>query len=132
MSKYKIIMVDDDHTVLGIGEMMLEQEGYQIYTFERGQDALALLEKDPNFNLVILDLMMPAMSGLDVLEAIKANKNTKDIPILIQTGMNAPAEIKTAYKLGALSCISKPYSKDKFLAKVLECVKKSCKAPNKH
>ncbi len=130
MPKYKIIMVDDDKMVLDVGKIMLSQIDCQTYTFERGQDALELLEEDPHFDLVILDIMMPAMPGLDVLRAIKANNKTKSIPVLIQTGMNAPAEIKIAYSLGAVSCISKPYTKAKFHAKIMSCIAKDCKVAN--
>jgi len=120
-------MIDDNKAVLSVGEIMLSQIECKTYMFENGHHALTLLEKDQDFDLIILDLMMPAMPGLDVLRAIKANEKTKNIPVLIQTGMNAPAEIKTAYSLGAVSCITKPYSKDKFLAKILVCIKNSNK-----
>lgn len=105
----KILFIDDDPVVLMVGEIMLKKLGYQIITAEKGQEGMDLITQE--IDLVLLDLMLPDLYGLDVLEHIKANKKTRHIPIVIQTGINDKKEIDKAYKFGAANVLLKPYSK---------------------
>lgn len=106
----KILFIDDDPTVLMVGEIMLKNLGYEVITAERGKEGIDLITKD--IDLVLLDLMLPDLYGLDVLEYIKDNEELRNIPIVIQTGINDKKEIDKAFKFGAADVLLKPYNKE--------------------
>ena len=113
MSK-KILFVDDDEMTLQVGKFMLEALGYNVVTAESGKAALDILKKY-KAHLIFLDVMMPDINGIDVLQALKADKKLKSIPVVLQTGVGNQNEINEMMKLGATSIIRKPYNKDKLL-----------------
>ena len=69
--------------------------------------------KHPKFDLILLDLMMPDIYGAEVLKEIRANGNTRDIPVIVQSCIADDNEITKIYKIGANHFIAKPYGKDK-------------------
>lgn len=105
-----ILFIDDDPTVLMVGEIMLKSLGYNVKTASEGNGGIELINK--NIDLILLDLMLPDLYGLDVLKYIKKNKELKHIPVIIQTGINDEGEIDKAYKFGANAVLTKPYNKD--------------------
>lgn len=114
----RVLFIDDEMITLQTGQLMLENLGYKVVIAEGGLRGLELL-KENNFDLILLDLMMPDMHGLDVLKKIRANKHLKNIPVLLQTGLKNDDDITEAYKLGILGVIPKPYNK-KILKDILE------------
>ena len=107
--KRKILFIDDNPTVLLIGEIMLKDLGYDVITANGGVDGIELLTN--NIDLILLDLMIGDIHGLDVLKYIKEKEEFKNIPIIIQTGINDSNEINDAYELGAAYVLLKPYNK---------------------
>lgn len=107
--KKKILFIDDDPTILLISEIMLEALGYDVITADGGVSGIELL-KTNIIDLVLLDLMIPDIYGLDVLKYIKEKEEFKNIPVIIQTGIKDSDEINKAYKLGAAYVLLKPYN----------------------
>jgi len=107
----KILFIDDDPTVLLISEIMLKDLGYDVITADGGVIGIELL-KTNNIDLILLDLMIPDIYGLDVLKYIKGTEEFKNIPVIMQTGITDGNEINTAYKLGAAYVLLKPYNKE--------------------
>ncbi len=107
--KKKILFIDDDPTILLISEIMLEDLGYDVITADGGVSGIELLKTNV-IDLVLLDLMIPDIYGLDVLKYIKEKEEFKNIPVIIQTGIKDNDEINTAYKLGAAYVLLKPYN----------------------
>ena len=107
--KKKILFIDDDPTILLISEIMLEALGYDVITADGGVSGIELL-KTNSIDLVLLDLMIPDIYGLDVLKYIKEREEFKNIPVIIQTGIKDSDEINKAYKLGASYILLKPYN----------------------
>ncbi len=107
--KKKILFIDDDPTILLISKIMLEDLGYDIITADGGVSGIELLNTNV-IDLVLLDLMIPDIYGLDVLKYIKEKEGFKNIPVIIQTGIKDGDEINKAYKLGAAYVLLKPYS----------------------
>ena len=107
--KKKILFIDDDPTILLISEMMLKDLGYDVITADGGVSGIELL-KTNIIDLVLLDLMIPDIYGLDVLKYIKEKEEFKNIPVIIQTGIKDSDEINKAYKLGAAYVLLKPYN----------------------
>jgi CheY-like chemotaxis protein len=107
--KKKILFIDDDPTILLISEMMLKDLGYDVITADGGVSGIELL-KTNDIDLILLDLMMADIYGLDVLKYIKEKEEFKNIPVVIQSGIkNNKTDI--AYKLGAAYVLLKPYNK---------------------
>jgi len=77
-----ILLVEDDETTRFIIKKLLEKNLYQITVAIDGEDAMAKLEKDTNFNLILTDIMMPKMNGIKLLEAVKAHPILKSIPVI--------------------------------------------------
>ena len=109
--KKKILFIDDDPTILLISEIMLEDLGYNVITANGGVRGIELL-KTNIIDLVLLDLMLPDIYGIDLLQYIKTEEEFKNIPVIIQTGIKDTAEMNRAYKLGAAYILLKPYNKN--------------------
>ena len=107
--KKKILFIDDDPTILLISEMMLKDLGYDVITADGGVSGIELL-KTNDIDLILLDLMMANIYGLDVLKYIKEKEEFKNIPVVIQSGIKDSDEINKAYKLGASYVLLKPYN----------------------
>ena len=107
--KKKILFIDDDPTILLISEMMLKDLGYDVITADGGGSGIELL-KTNDIDLILLDLMMANIYGLDVLKYIKEKEEFKNIPVVIQSGIKDSDEINKAYKLGASYVLLKPYN----------------------
>jgi CheY-like chemotaxis protein len=109
-----ILVVDDELPVRAVVMAILEDTQYDVIGAANGRDAVACLRKDPScFQLVLLDLMMPYMSGWDVLHAMQAQPTLASIPVVIMTaGANVRQQ---ALDLGAAGYLSKPLDIDKLL-----------------
>lgn len=118
--KPKILVVDDELSMCEFLEIFLVKEGYEVTTAQSGQAACDLLERE-RFDLVITDLKMPQVSGLDVLRTAK--KIDSQMPVLIITAFAAHDSAVEAMKLGALDYIVKPFKIDEvrhFVGQALE------------
>ena len=103
-----ILVVDDDPGIRVVMRAVLEHESYEIHEAEDGETALRLVAEQPP-DLIILDLMMPGIGGLEVLRTLKADEQTWLIPIVVLTAMGAPAR-KDAETAGADGFFEKPFS----------------------
>ena len=118
MSEEKTILaVDDESDVLLIIKTALMSEGYRVVTATNGPDALASAEDD-NPDLVILDMMMPEMSGFEVLKAMRDKPSTRAIPVIMLTGVAHKEKIREALDLGIDYYIVKPFEFHDLIAKV--------------
>jgi CheY-like chemotaxis protein len=113
-----ILIVDDNKDVLKVLKEMLEAGGHAVETANSGEDALALARDLPQ--LIILDVKMPGMSGYEVMDRLKAGKETKGIPILILTAWDHIGSKEEALEKGASGYIGKPIQLKDLLAKVEE------------
>ena len=106
MSK-KILVVDDNVDSIMILRSILESQGYAVRTAQSGVDALALLSHEIP-DLVLLDVMMPQMSGIEVLERIKTTHNSSKVPVIMVTAKIQDEDVMTGYQHGADYYITKP------------------------
>ena len=100
VNKKRILIVEDDSFVMDIYQTKLSQSGYDVVGAENGLEALKQMEKG-NFDLVLLDIIMPYMDGLEVLKKIKADKKNKDLPIILLTNLSQKEEVDKGLGLGA-------------------------------
>lgn len=116
-SEYKILIVDDVMSNVLLLKVLLTNEKFAIATASNGRQALEQVEKE-NPDLVLLDVMMPDMSGFEVARHLKSNPNTADIPIIFLTALNSTADIVKGFQVGANDFISKPFNKEELIIRV--------------
>jgi two-component system alkaline phosphatase synthesis response regulator PhoP len=106
--KHKVLVVDDDPQVYKIVSRLLDTEKYEVESASDGLEALKKI-RESRPELLILDLMMPGMSGLEVCEKIKGSPSTQDIMILILSAKDAQLDRRRSFEMGADDYISKPF-----------------------
>jgi DNA-binding response OmpR family regulator len=116
-TKKRILAVDDEADVLLIVKMGLMSEGYEVDTATNGFDALSKA-KDSLPDLIVLDMMMPEMTGFDVLQKLRQDKATQAIPVIMLTGVADRSRIQQALDAGINFYIVKPFNLHDLVAKV--------------
>ncbi len=114
---FNILIVDDEPINIQLLGSVLKEFNYEIQFATSGEEALEWVNSDP-FDLILLDLMMPAMDGYEVCERIKKNKATNAIPILFLSASVSPEKINKGFETGAADFINKPFNRVELLAKV--------------
>lgn len=104
-----VLVVDDDPRLLQIIEMYLRLEGYDVTTAENGEEALVRLTQQP-VALVILDIMMPGMDGVEACRQIRADPATHAIPVVMCSALSADEDVRRARDAGASHMICKPFN----------------------
>ena len=117
----RVMIVDDDALVREIIKAKLISKGVEVIEATNGQEALNKAQQERP-QLIVLDIMMPGMSGFDVCERLKANPQTVNVPILFLTSRGDQADRERAMRLGALDFFMKPFSPQKLSEKVLEII----------
>lgn len=116
-SEYKILIVDDVVSNVLLLKVLLTNEKYQVLTASDGTQAIEAVEKH-NPDLILLDVMMPGLSGFEVAEKLKANPDTVEIPIIFLTALNSPSDIVKGFQVGGNDFVSKPFNKDELTIRV--------------
>ena len=117
MIKKIILAIDDEKDILKLVQYNLEREGYQVLCAKSGEEGLETARtKKPD--LILLDLMLPGMDGLEVCKLLRANKDTKNIPILMLTAKSSELDQILGLELGATDYITKPFSVKMLSARV--------------
>lgn len=109
MNKAKIFVVDDEKDIIELVSYNLKQEGFQVVSATNGEKALEMIPKEEP-QLIILDLMLPGIDGLDVCRELRRNNQTSSIPIIMLTAKGEEADIVIGLELGADDYITKPFS----------------------
>jgi len=110
MQKNKILLVEDSETILNIYKTKLLTEKYDVVTARNGMEAIKAVS-DHQFDLILLDLMMPVVDGFKVLQVVKSNPKTAKVPIIVFSAKGQPEEIEKAMKLGAEDYLIKSVTK---------------------
>jgi len=116
--RHTLLVVDDSVVIRKMVEIALENENYEIVSVANGKDALKYLDENTP-SLVILDIMLPDVNGLDILKAIKASK---DIPVVMLSAKDTPRETTKAKELGADDFIPKPFKDEELVSKIRELI----------
>ncbi len=113
----KILVVDDTPENVGLLGQMLEAEGYEISTAPNGEIGLEIA-RSFNPDLILLDIMMPVLDGFDTCQALKKNRDTRDIPVIFISALNDVQDIIKGFGIGGLDYIVKPFRREEVLARV--------------
>lgn len=105
----KVLVIEDEKALADVLGYNLRREGYEVTLAHDGQEGLKAAQSKPH-DLVILDLMLPTISGLDVLRELRSNDKTRDIPIIILTAKSEETDQLVGFSLGADDYVTKPFS----------------------
>jgi CheY-like chemotaxis protein len=104
----RVLVVDDEPDVLLLCRLNLQQRGHELLEAADGSTALELA-RDRHPDVIVLDLMLPGISGYDVLEALQRDAGTTDIPVLVLTAKSLRADRERSHGLGASAFLTKPF-----------------------
>lgn len=113
----KILIVDDIPKNIQMAMNILKDEGYKMFYSKSGEMALKLVTEH-DFDLILLDIMMPDMNGFEVCKKIKDNEKTKRIPIIFLSGKDSSQDIEQAYECGGIDYVVKPFITIELVTKV--------------
>lgn len=117
MAKGTILVVEDDRSLADVLSYNLRQEGYEVHLAHDGQDAIAQVQiKQPD--LVVLDLMLPVIDGLEVCRQIRAHPSTRDVLVIMLTAKEEESDELIGFTLGANDYVTKPFSVKVLLQRV--------------
>lgn len=115
----KILIIEDDSLMVRMYKKIFEFEKYEVETATDGEEGLKKARSSKP-TLILLDIMMPKMNGIQVLEKLKANPETKGIPVVILTNLSGQVDAETALKMGAVKYIIKSEHKPEEVTKMIK------------
>jgi DNA-binding response OmpR family regulator len=120
MGKKKILIVEDESTLQKALTEFLEEEGFEVFSALDGEIGVALAKKEKP-DLVLLDIILPKKDGYEVLEDLKGNEETKNIPVILLTNLESPEDIDRAFEKGASTYLVKSnYKLEEVVGKIKE------------
>ena len=128
MAKEKILVVDDEEDIIELVRFNLSKDGYRIDSSLTGEDALKKVRSD-TFDLIILDLMLPGIDGLEVTRKLRDNPKTRSVPIVMLTAKGEEPDIVAGLELGADDYITKPFSPRILIARVRAVLRRKTTEP---
>jgi two-component system phosphate regulon response regulator PhoB len=128
MAKEKILVVEDEEDILELLRYNLTKEGYRVTGVRTGENALKAVRSDPP-DLVLLDLMLPGVDGLEVCKTLKSDPNTHHVPIVMVTAKGEEADIVTGLELGADDYVTKPFSPRVLVARARTVLRRGRREP---
>ena len=117
MSRQSVLVVEDEEDIMEVIRFNLEKEGYEVHQALSGEKALQVIENNLP-SLILLDLMLPGINGLDLCRIFKQNDRTKAIPVIMLTAKSEDADIVAGLEMGAEDYITKPFSPRVLVARV--------------
>lgn len=121
--KKRVLIVEDDRFLREIAGQKLEAEDFVVSSATSGKETFEFLEKGPNPSIIVLDLILPGMSGFEILEKLKGNVDWRGIPVLILSNLGQEEDIEKAKKLGAVDYLVKAhFSFAEIIKKIREIV----------
>ncbi|RZB29981.1 MAG: two-component system, OmpR family, phosphate regulon response regulator PhoB [Desulfobacteraceae bacterium Eth-SRB1] len=124
MADNKILVIDDEEDILELVRYNLAREGYRVVCAASGEQSLNKAGSEP-FDLIVLDLMLPGIDGLEVAKRLKNKPETRHIPIIMLTAKGEEADIVTGLELGADDYVTKPFSPRILIARVKAVIRRN-------
>ena len=122
MHRERVLIIDDEEYILNLSKDILSKDNFAVKTAMAGIDGLKLFEREP-FDLILTDVKMPVMDGLDVIRQIRANN--KEIPVIVITGHGTLDVAIKSLRLGAQGFILKPFTPAELRASVADALEKT-------
>jgi two-component system response regulator MtrA len=106
----RILVADDDPAILRLIETILEKENYSVVSVRDGREAYKILQNDPDFTAAILDVVMPHISGPELVRYMKTEKKLSSIPVMMMTAEQDPKLSSDSFAAGAVVFLPKPFT----------------------
>lgn len=116
-AKHTILVVEDHPATRRLLQTILEIE-FNVIITGNGEEALPLIKENPSIDLILLDVIMPGLNGYEVCESIKANQQTRDIPVIFLTALTEDHDEERGFAVGVTDYIVKPISRLRLLARI--------------
>jgi two-component system, OmpR family, alkaline phosphatase synthesis response regulator PhoP len=117
---HKVLIIDDEYDIRAVAELALKAvSGWQVLTAASGQAGLTLAEQE-NPDVILLDVMMPDMDGIETLQTLQANPNIQNIPVIFLTAKTQATDQRRFMELGVIGIITKPFKVMTLAARVAE------------
>ncbi len=121
--QYSLLVVDDNEMNRDLLSRRLERQGYRVTVAVDGRQALEILNRE-DFNLVLLDIMLPEMNGYQVLEQLKADQSLCHIPVIITTALDEADGKAKCIELGAEDYLTKPFNPVMLKSRISDCLER--------
>lgn len=128
MAREQILVVEDDDDILELVEYNLARNGYSVACVSSGEEGLKATQSGQP-NLVLLDIMLPGLDGLEVCRLLKGDPRTQQIPVIMLTARGEESDIITGLELGADDYVTKPFSPKVLVAKVRAVLRRRSREP---
>jgi len=128
MASERVLVVDDEEDILELVGYNLEKEGYRVERAASGEEALRAARSRPP-DLIVLDLMLPGMGGLEACKILKHGEATSHVPIVMLTAKGEEADIVTGLELGADDYVTKPFSPRVLVARIRAVLRRRAAEP---
>lgn len=128
MAKENILVVDDEEDIVALVQFNLAREGYQVTGALNGEDALKKARATA-FDLIVLDLMLPGIDGLEVAKSLKNDPKVQHVPIVMLSAKGEESDVVTGLELGADDYITKPFSPKILLARIKAVLRRKSEKP---
>jgi len=120
----QVVVADDDDDIRDLVELKLTQSGYEVRTTTNGVEALEDIRRDPP-QLAVLDVMMPGLSGIDVLREIRSDESLKDVRVVLLTARSRDTDVDMGFSTGADDYLIKPFSPRELVHRVAALLARS-------
>lgn len=114
----RVLVTDDDDTIRAVVKLMLEREGYEVIEATNGREVLQMMEQAPAPDIIILDLMMPYIDGLQVIKKIRSHPEWERVPVIMLSANASENEVVNLLKAGANDYVTKPFNPRELVARV--------------
>jgi two-component system phosphate regulon response regulator PhoB len=128
MSRERILIIEDEEDIQELLQYNLSKEGMKTFGALTGEEGLKKARKEP-FDLILLDLMLPGMNGLDVSRSLKKDDKTRNIPVIILTAKGEESDVVSGLELGADDYIVKPFSPKILIARIKTVLRRKSAEP---
>lgn len=112
-----LLVADDDEDILMLVQLRLSRSGFEVVVARDGEEALRLV-REHRPDLVVLDVMMPKVTGIDVVRALRADPETVDVPVILLTARSSETDVEEGIAAGADDYVVKPFSPQELVARV--------------
>lgn len=116
-----ILIVDDEPNIILTLDFALKKKGYETMIARDGDEALELLNKN-KIDLILLDIMMPKVDGLEVVKHIKSSDNLKNTKIILLSAKSKPKDVELGFSLGVDDYVTKPFSMKNLMERIKEII----------
>jgi len=123
-TKTSILVIEDDEFMANLLQFLLERQSMKVTRVADGRSALTLINQGHPCDAVLLDLMLPQISGMQVLKHLQQHPDWTSKPVLVLSAIDSGADIARAFQAGAADYITKPFNPEELLARLVRCLAK--------